>query len=71
MVKRSPLDDGDTSKVAWARYRRLMKGMALVSLIAVVERRAFDHARFHEPSRRCGQAPSRRAGAFRSPSESC
>ncbi len=36
MVKRSPLDDGDTSKVAWARYRRLMKGMALVSLLAVV-----------------------------------
>ena len=36
MVKRSPLDDGDTSKVAWARYRRLVKGMALVSLLAVV-----------------------------------
>ena len=36
MVKPSPLDDGDTSKVAWARYRRLMKGMALVSLLAVV-----------------------------------
>ena len=35
-VKPSPLDDGDTSKVAWARYRRLMKGMALVSLVAVV-----------------------------------
>ena len=36
MVKRSPLDNRDTSNVAWARYRRLMKGMALVSLLAVV-----------------------------------
>ncbi|WP_447759978.1 hypothetical protein [Sphingopyxis panaciterrae] len=36
MVKRSPLDNSDTSKVAWARYRRLMKGMALVSFGAVV-----------------------------------
>ena len=36
MVKRSPLDNRDASNVAWARYRRLMKGMALVSLLAVV-----------------------------------
>lgn len=36
MVKRSPLDNRDTSNVAWARYRRLMRGMALVSLLAVV-----------------------------------
>lgn len=36
MVKRSPLDNENTSKVAWARYRRLMRGMALVSFIAVV-----------------------------------
>lgn len=36
MVKRSPLDNGDTSRIAWMRYRRLMKGMALVSLLAVV-----------------------------------
>lgn len=36
MVKRSPLDDRDTSKVAWARYRRLMRGMALVSVGAVI-----------------------------------
>jgi hypothetical protein len=36
MVKRSPLDNRDTSNVAWARYRRLMKGMAIVSLLAVV-----------------------------------
>jgi len=36
MVKRSPLDDDDASKIAWARYRRLMRGMAIVSLLAVV-----------------------------------
>ncbi len=36
MVKRSPLDNSDASRIAWARYRRLMKGMALVSLAAVV-----------------------------------
>lgn len=36
MVKRSPLDNRDTSNIAWTRYRRLMKGMALVSLLAVV-----------------------------------
>ncbi|WP_432768363.1 MAG: hypothetical protein HEQ22_13225 [Sphingopyxis sp.] len=36
MVKPSPLDRADTAKVAWARYRRLMRGMVLVSLLAVV-----------------------------------
>ncbi|KTE19735.1 hypothetical protein ATE67_13940 [Sphingopyxis sp. H050] len=36
MVKRSPLDNRATSDVAWARYRRLMRGMALVSAGAVV-----------------------------------
>lgn len=36
MVKHSPLDDRDTSHVAWARYRRLMKGMAFVSFGAVI-----------------------------------
>ena len=36
MVKPSPLDDRDTSDIAWARYRRLMKGMAIVSFGAVV-----------------------------------
>ena len=36
MVKHSPLDDRTTSDIAWARYRRLMRGMALVSLLAVV-----------------------------------
>lgn len=35
MVKRSPLDNRQTSSVAWARYRRLMTGMAIVSLLAV------------------------------------
>lgn len=36
MVKPSPLDNRTTSDVAWARYRRLMKGMAIVSFGAVV-----------------------------------
>src|SRR3546814_15378672 len=35
MVMRSPLDDNDTARTAWARYRRLMWGMAIVSLVAV------------------------------------
>ena len=36
MVKHSPLDREDTARIAWARYRRLMRGMAIVSLVAVV-----------------------------------
>lgn len=36
MVKPSPLDNRDTSKVAWTRYRRLMRWMSIVSLGAVV-----------------------------------
>lgn len=36
MVKRSPLDNRDTAKVAWTRYRKLMRGMALVSIGAVI-----------------------------------
>jgi len=36
MVKRSPLDDKSTSRIAWARYRRLMRGMTIVSFLAVV-----------------------------------
>ena len=36
MVNHSPLDDGDTSKVAWARYRRLMRFMMGVTLAVVV-----------------------------------
>lgn len=35
MVKKSPLDNHSTAKVAWARYRRLMLGMSAVSLTAV------------------------------------
>lgn len=36
MVNPSPLDNPDTAKTAWARYRRLMWWMGLVSLGAVV-----------------------------------
>lgn len=36
MVKPSLLDDPDTARPAWARYRRLMLGMAGVSLLAVI-----------------------------------
>src|SRR3546814_18636680 len=36
MVMHSPLDDRETATIAWARYRRRMWGMALVSLVAVV-----------------------------------
>lgn len=36
MVKKSPLDEQEIAKVAWARYRRLMLGMAGVSLVAVL-----------------------------------
>lgn len=36
MVKPSPLDRDATAKIAWARYRRLMRGMALVSIAAVI-----------------------------------
>ena len=36
MVKPSPLDNSDTSKVAWARYRRLMRFMMGVTLAVVV-----------------------------------
>ncbi len=36
MVKHSPLDDRTTSDIAWARNRRLMRGMALVSFVAVI-----------------------------------
>ena len=43
MVKRSPLDNRDTSNVAWARYRRLMRGMTIVSAAAVVLALAWLH----------------------------
>ncbi|PKP96729.1 MAG: hypothetical protein CVT74_16170 [Alphaproteobacteria bacterium HGW-Alphaproteobacteria-13] len=36
MVKKSPLDSDETARIAWARYWRLMRGMAIVSLLAVV-----------------------------------
>jgi hypothetical protein len=36
MTRRSPLDDPRTSAHAWARYRRLMKGMAAFTLAVVV-----------------------------------
>lgn len=36
MAKHSPLDNRDTAQIAWARYRRLMRGMTLVSLGAVI-----------------------------------
>lgn len=35
MVKKSPLDNQSTAKIAWARYRRLMLGMSAISLAAV------------------------------------
>ena len=36
MAKRSPLDDPAHSSHAWARYRRLMRWMALFTLAVVV-----------------------------------
>ena len=36
MTRPSPLDDPANSRAAWARYRRLMKWMMLLSLTAVV-----------------------------------
>jgi len=36
MANRSPLDDPRNSAHAWARYRRLMKGMALFTTSVVV-----------------------------------
>jgi hypothetical protein len=36
MAKRSPLDDAGTSAHAWARYRRLMKGMAALTCTVLV-----------------------------------
>ena len=36
MVPRSPLDDPRTARFAWARYRRLMKWMAGVTLVVVL-----------------------------------
>jgi hypothetical protein len=36
MARRSPLDDVRTSAHAWARYKRLMKGMAAFTIAVVV-----------------------------------
>ena len=36
MVRRSPLDDPANASFAWARYRRLMRWMALVTLSVVM-----------------------------------
>ena len=36
MVPRSPLDDPRNARFAWARYRRLMKLMAGVTLVVVL-----------------------------------
>ena len=36
MVSKSPLDDPDTAAFAWARYKRLMRGMVIVTLAVVV-----------------------------------
>jgi hypothetical protein len=36
MAGRSPLDDPRNSAHAWARYKRLMKGMALFTLAVVI-----------------------------------
>ena len=36
MAKRSPLDDARTSAHAWARYKRLMKGMAALTVAVLI-----------------------------------
>lgn len=36
MAGQSPLDDPETARFAWARYRRLMKAMAAFSTAVVV-----------------------------------
>ena len=35
-VRKSPLDEPDYAAFAWARYRRLMRWMALVAPLAVI-----------------------------------
>jgi hypothetical protein len=36
MIPRSPLDDPETAAFAWARYRRLMRWMMLITVTMVV-----------------------------------
>lgn len=35
IVSKSPLDDPDKAAFAWARYKRLMRGMVIVTLAVV------------------------------------
>ena len=35
MANRSPLDDPDNSRFAWERYKRIMRWMALVTVLVV------------------------------------
>lgn len=35
MIPKSPLEDPDTAAFAWARYKRLMRGMVFVTLAVV------------------------------------
>ncbi len=43
MVKPSSLDSDQTSRTAWARYRTLMLGMGIVSIVAVILALLFLH----------------------------
>ncbi len=36
MVPRSPLDDPENAAFAWSRYKRLMRAMAIITLIVVI-----------------------------------
>ena len=45
MVPRSPLDDRRRADFAWARYRRLMKFMAAVTLVTVIAALALLYSR--------------------------
>ncbi len=36
MIPRSPLDDPAKAAFAWARYKRLMRAMGLLSLVVIV-----------------------------------
>lgn len=36
MVQRSPLDDPTTAAHAWARYKRIMRGMMIATVLIVI-----------------------------------
>lgn len=36
MIPRSPLDDPKRAAYVWARYRRLMRGMMLITIVMVI-----------------------------------